>query len=80
MTLPVVKTANESDEAGVIDVLKLAFSADPATRRVWPDPHDYLSHFSSIARAFGVEFRSIRICDNCNESRIGVYSRYMRIY
>lgn len=32
MTLPIVKAAKESDEAGVIDSLKLAFTADPATR------------------------------------------------
>jgi ribosomal protein S18 acetylase RimI-like enzyme len=53
MTLPIVKTAIESDEASVIDALKLAFVADPATRWVWPDPQKYLSHFSSFARAFG---------------------------
>jgi ribosomal protein S18 acetylase RimI-like enzyme len=53
MTLPIVKTATESDEAGVIAALKLAFVADPATRWVWPDPQKYLSHFSSFARAFG---------------------------
>jgi len=38
MTIPIVKTAIESDEASVIDALKLAFVADPATRWVWPDP------------------------------------------
>jgi ribosomal protein S18 acetylase RimI-like enzyme len=43
----------ESDEAGVIDALKLAFAADPAVRWVWPDPQKYLSHFSIFARAFG---------------------------
>jgi hypothetical protein len=32
MTIPIVKTAMESDEADVIDALKLAFVADPATR------------------------------------------------
>lgn len=53
MTLPIVKTAVDSDEAGVIDALKLAFVADPATRWVWPDPHEYLLHFSSFARSFG---------------------------
>jgi hypothetical protein len=51
--MPVVKTAMKSDEAGVIDALKLAFVADPATRWVWPDPQKYLSHFSSFAKAFG---------------------------
>ena len=53
MTIPVVKTAMESDEASVIDALKLAFAADPAVRWVWPDPQKYLSHFSIFARAFG---------------------------
>lgn len=38
MTVPIVKTAMESDEASVIDALKLAFAADPAVRWVWPDP------------------------------------------
>jgi len=53
MNKPDVKTAIESDEAGVIDALKLAFVADPATRWVWPDPQKYLSHFPSFVRAFG---------------------------
>ena len=45
MTLPVVKTARESDEAVIIDALRLAFSADPATRWVWPEPQKYLLTF-----------------------------------
>ena len=53
MTTPIVKIAKESDESAVIDALKLAFVADPATRWVWPDPHQYLLHFSSFAKAFG---------------------------
>src|ERR671911_947863 len=53
MTIPILKPAMESDEAIVIDALKLAFIADPATRWVWPDPQKYLSHFSSFAKAFG---------------------------
>jgi ribosomal protein S18 acetylase RimI-like enzyme len=53
MTLPIVKTATESDEIDVIDALKLAFVADPATRWVWPDPQKYLSHFSTFAKAIG---------------------------
>lgn len=53
MTTPIVKTAKESDEAGIIDALKLAFASDPATRWVWPDPQKYLLHFSSFAKAFG---------------------------
>jgi hypothetical protein len=37
ITLPIVKIAKESDETTVIDALKLAFVADPATRWVWSD-------------------------------------------
>ena len=53
MAKPIVKNAIESDEAGVIDTLKLAFVGDPATRWVWPEPEKYLLHFSSFAKAFG---------------------------
>lgn len=53
MTRPVVKIAARSNESGVIDALKLAFVADPATRWVWPDPHQYLLHFSTFVKAFG---------------------------
>ena len=53
MTTLIVKTAKESDQASVIDALRLAFAADPATRWVWPDPQKYLLHFSSFVKAFG---------------------------
>jgi len=48
-----VKTATESEQDAVIDALKLAFVADPATRWVWPDSQKYLLHFSKFAKAFG---------------------------
>jgi hypothetical protein len=35
MTTPVVKTAMKSDEAGVIDALKLAFVADPSLAKAF---------------------------------------------
>lgn len=53
MTMPIVKTALAADESRIIDALKLAFAADPATRWVWPDPQKYLTHFFSFAKAFG---------------------------
>ena len=53
MTIPDVKTATEFDESAVIDALKLAFVADPATRWVWPDSQKYLLYFSKFAKAFG---------------------------
>jgi ribosomal protein S18 acetylase RimI-like enzyme len=49
----IVKTALESDESAVIDTLKLAFAADPATRWVWPDSQKYAANFSLFAKAFG---------------------------
>jgi ribosomal protein S18 acetylase RimI-like enzyme len=52
-TVPIIKTATESDEARVIDVLVLAFSTDPAARWTWPDPHQYLTHFRELVKAFG---------------------------
>ena len=53
MTTPAIKTATESDEAGVIDVMVLAFGADPAARWTWPEPHQYLAHFRGLVKALG---------------------------
>lgn len=53
MTTPTVKTATASDEGPVIDVVVLAFSADPAARWTWADPQQYLRHFPRFAKAFG---------------------------
>jgi hypothetical protein len=52
-TLPIAISATESDKAGVIDALKLAFVSDPATRWTWPDPQRYQLHFPSFANAIG---------------------------
>lgn len=53
MTMPIVKTVTASDEAPVIDVVVLAFSADPGARWTWPNPQQYLMHFPSFVKAFG---------------------------
>jgi len=53
MTTPDVKTATEFEENAVIDALKLAFVADPATRWVWPDSQKYLLHFFAFAKDLG---------------------------
>src|SRR5262249_37727409 len=53
MTTLTIKTATASDETPAIDVVILAFSADPAARWTWPDPQQYLRHFPSFVRAFG---------------------------
>jgi GNAT superfamily N-acetyltransferase len=53
MTTPIIKAATAADEAAVIDVVTLAFGADPAARWTYPDPQQYLRHFPSFVRAFG---------------------------
>jgi ribosomal protein S18 acetylase RimI-like enzyme len=53
MVAPIVKTSTGSDEVSVINALKLAFVADPATRWVWQDPEKYLSYFPNFVKAFG---------------------------
>ena len=53
MTPPSIKVATSSEEASVIDALVLAFSTDPLARWLWPDPHEYLTHFPYFTRAYG---------------------------
>jgi len=53
MTTHAVEAATAADEAATVDVLTLAFSADPASRWSWPDPQRYLEHFPRFIKAFG---------------------------
>ncbi|MGQ0548542.1 MAG: GNAT family N-acetyltransferase [Armatimonadota bacterium] len=53
MTTPTIRSATAADEVPVIDVVVLAFSADPAARWSWSDPHEYLAHFPHFVKAFG---------------------------
>lgn len=48
-----VDTATVADARRVIDILVLAFAADPAARWMYPDPHQYLEHFPQFVRVFG---------------------------
>jgi ribosomal protein S18 acetylase RimI-like enzyme len=52
-TTPIIKTATESDEEGVIDVIMRAFATDPAARWSWPDSQQYFMHFPSFVKAVG---------------------------
>lgn len=45
------KTADE--KSAVVAILTLAFSADPPSRWIWPDPKTYLEAFPQFAIAFG---------------------------
>ena len=53
MAVQAIKTATASDEASIVDVVVLAFSADPAARWTWRDPQQYLRHFPSFVKALG---------------------------
>jgi len=48
-----VRRAQREDADRLLDILTLAFAADPATRWLFPDPQQYLDYFPRFARAFG---------------------------
>ena len=53
MAEQIIKTATPPDEASIIAVVVMAFSADPAARWTWPDPQQYLRHFPNFVKALG---------------------------
>jgi GNAT superfamily N-acetyltransferase len=53
MTSAPIKVAAQSDAASVISALVLAFSTDPLARWCWPDPDEYLTHFSRFIQDYG---------------------------
>jgi GNAT superfamily N-acetyltransferase len=48
-----VRIMAPEDEARAIDTIALAFAADPMSRWVWPEAHQYLSVIQRVIRAFG---------------------------
>lgn len=48
-----VRIATRADEASVVDVITLGFSADPMARWSFPDPRTYLTQMPVLVRAFG---------------------------
>jgi ribosomal protein S18 acetylase RimI-like enzyme len=48
-----VRSARTEDESAVLDVITLAFAADPMTRWSMPDPARYLEVMPKVTRAFG---------------------------
>lgn len=51
--VPRILAAAEADADGCLDVLALAFAADPGVRWMFPDATAYGAHFRAFARAFG---------------------------
>jgi len=50
---PEVVAAGPSDAARVIDMLMLAFAADPPNRWLFPDAHDYVRNFPKFVQGLG---------------------------
>jgi ribosomal protein S18 acetylase RimI-like enzyme len=53
MTSPTIRQLTEADAQIAVDVITLAFAADPMARWTWPDPRTYLSAIRRMVRAFG---------------------------
>lgn len=49
---PPIRAAAPDDAAAVIDLVTVAFSADPVLRWVWPRAQDYLMQMPHMVRAF----------------------------
>jgi ribosomal protein S18 acetylase RimI-like enzyme len=57
--MPCVLSVERSDEDAVVSLMMLAFSADPATRWMYPDPRQYLSCYPTFVRLYaGAAFDS----------------------
>ncbi len=57
--MPSISTISRSDEDVVTSLMTLAFSGDPATRWMYPDPRQYLAHFPTFVRLYaGAAFDS----------------------
>lgn len=50
---PEIIAAGSSDAARVIDVLMLAFAADPPNRWLFPEAHDYVRNFPKFVQGLG---------------------------
>ena len=53
MIKPTIKTVTPSSADQAVGTVVLAFSADPAARWLYPDPHQYAVNFPSFVRIFG---------------------------
>ena len=48
-----IRIATAADEGRILDVITLAFAADPPSRWLYPDPQEYLANFPKFAQGFG---------------------------
>jgi hypothetical protein len=79
MTRARIKTVTAAGEEAAINVVVLAFSADPPARWLYPDPQQYSVNFPNFVRAFGgqaFEQGSAYSIDGCS----GVALGYRRMF
>jgi len=50
---PRIRPVAVDEDSRAVSVQLAAFIADPITRWLWPDPHEYLAGFPRIVRGFG---------------------------
>lgn len=53
MVAPQIVTVHESERHRALETLVVAFTADPVERWLYPEAHQYLTHFSAFLSAFG---------------------------
>jgi len=52
MEHPEIHVVEPDDAARAVSLQLMAFGADPVVRWLWPEPHDYVSHFPAFVRGF----------------------------
>ena len=52
MTTTLIESPNASTEVRLVSAVVTAFAADPAARWMYPELHQYFSHFPNFVRAF----------------------------
>lgn len=70
MTSPTVRQLAEADAQIAVDVITLAFAADPMARWTWPDASTYLAAISRMVHAFGGKAFALG-CADCVDDHAG---------
>jgi len=53
MEHPEIRVVEASEAQRAVSTQLVAFDADPVMRWLWPEPHDYVTHFPAFVRGFG---------------------------
>jgi hypothetical protein len=80
MIKPTIKTVTPSSADQAVSTVVLAFSADPAARWLYPDPHQYLRNFPGFVRAFAgksLEYNSAYYVDGYLGRRSGFRRQFI---